>query len=65
MNKYEAAALVLDGKCDEGAYAEAMQVLIDTAHLWNLPYQYGAMAFELVSIGVCQKPSYVEEINNA
>ena len=61
MNVYDAVMIVEAATADEETYLEAMQLLVNTAVVWNLQGSFGRAATYLIEEGVIQPPAWVVE----
>ena len=60
MDTQEAVRIVEQKDADTGQYLDAMQHLIDSAVIWQLPSLLGPEAMSLVEKGLCQAPDWTD-----
>ena len=60
MDTQEAVRIVEQKDADTEQYLDAMQHLIDSAVIWQLPSRIGHEAMSLVEQGLCQAPDWTD-----
>ena len=60
MDTQEAVRIVEQHDSDIEQYIDAMQHLIDSAVIWQLPSYIGYEAMRLVELGLCQAPDWTD-----